>query len=497
MRETQRGRAPKRYGATLAFGGMLGALLIACGSVSEGGEDTRLTATGGAPPAAAPVQPPTPCNLDEPGTCPSGIRCNADAEGGAFCGGPSGPKREYVRCESDSECAPGLGCQMVGRTAQGSQLDRKLCLRWAAAGTECLAPERWQQGSSATKVNGKSYGYCYAPCDPVGRGDPTRHRACATGERCSLIEPALSPLLISRTPIIEGMCELAGTQPREAMCDSDSSCQVGLVCTGSTYAFCLQQCVVGDLNRACPPGRGCQALPGGPKVGDELIGSCVPTLTCDPANQSACPVGESCSLFRRFGPEAVCALRAGTLLDGDPCTETYDCSAGLVCTFGTHIGRHCTRPCKVGIDNCGGSDSRCGPYSPPSFAPSGVEYGTCLPAECDPTNPHVATNTTRACRPEHTCIYSRDYEHPIGMHPICSVPGPSGLREACVDDVDCAPNLTCSHFDTESYCLPHCRRDLGELNNPACDAAGQRKCHGFTDSELYVFQGVEYGYCGN
>jgi len=111
---------------------------------------------------------------------------------------------------------------------------------------------------------------------------------------------------------------MAGGQPREAMCDSDSSCQVGLVCTGSTYTFCLQQCVVGDSNRACRPGRGRQTLPGGPKVGDELIGSCVPMLTCDPAGQSTCPAGESCSLFRRFGPEAVCAKKRTSCVSCQP-----------------------------------------------------------------------------------------------------------------------------------------------------------------------------------
>lgn len=200
--------------------------------------------------------------------CPAGEQCQPRLSGPSACR-PIGTVRGGGLCQSDGDCALGLGC-WIGVCRPICDLD-----------ADCGMGGRCRPGSGIP-------GYCYMPC---GRIDDA---PCAAGSQCA-------PLRIGDAAAVENIC-LVVSDPcpftNDGTCD-EVGAGLGLCASGTDAADC------------CRGGQPRQ---------------------CDLFTQCGCPRNEGCFLGAVSGRtvQTTCAP-AGTKPVGTPCTLEGECVRGAIC----------------------------------------------------------------------------------------------------------------------------------------------------------------------
>ena len=151
------------------------------------------------------------------------------------------------------------------------------------------------------------------PCVP-------RQRACANGDKCTVIGPSRDRACVSAT----------GSGALGAACtgsDGSDDCADGLYCStlGGTAPTCHALC---QLDTDCLTGEACIALDGAHLID----GVC--TATCAPFG-SSCGAQQTCAgAYDETGtaPIAWVCRGVGATALGGACTSHDDCGAGALCT---------------------------------------------------------------------------------------------------------------------------------------------------------------------
>jgi hypothetical protein len=100
------------------------------------------------------------------------------------------------------------------------------------------------------------------------------------------------------------------------------------------------------------------------------------TKDCDPIAQTGCPAaGTKCDVGVDGGAFSQCT-GLGTSVQGDPCTTSYTCAAGLTCTSVNAGPTQCYTWCDVDNAVCP-AQTACTPFGTPVVI-AGTEYGICI-----------------------------------------------------------------------------------------------------------------------
>lgn len=199
------------------------------------------------------------------------------------------------------------------------------------------------------------------------------------------------------------------TRPLEATCSAPppAACGDGVCEGGETCTFC-SDCACGD-DKTCAPDGACRV-------------SC--TLLTE---ATACAAGERCSAVGSgyesaiFPSDALFCETAGAGKQGDTCSRTSDCGAGLLCHVlpkATTQGS-CSPPCGAGFPDCMASEI-CGNQG-------------------DGTGDGYYSGAVKAC------------EHQAGPGEDCTI-------ESCQTGLGCVKS--CTNGDCSTYCTKKCASDF-------------------------------------
>jgi len=165
-----------------------------------------------------------------------------------------------------------------------------------------------------------------------------------------------------------------------ATCSTGTDCAAGFVCVGdSFFAECDRYCAH-DTDCASPRGRCVIQLNN--SSSQPITGAIVCSSNCDPtqAANALCPTGAACDLFSStfMGTtyDIVDCRKSGTATQGQTCSTTVACAAGLTCVNnGTTMtcSKICPRPQNTGCP----AGKTCTSFST-AFTVGGQEYGACI-----------------------------------------------------------------------------------------------------------------------
>lgn len=194
-----------------------------------------------------------------------------------------------------------------------------------------------------------------------------------------------------------------------------------------------------------------------------------PSNPCDPVVQCGCGNNQTCDVE---GVLPQCREANQQQQQGQSCTQSLDCQAGLTCLKGAdHPMGTCHTFCAADFQ-CQGGGGRC------FFNLPGTEYLTCT-TDCDPV-------VGSGCPSGFSChlYYNPDQ---VRLATDCSLSYPVGTGfQACDHNRDCSRGRTCikdNPFPGDNYCRPYCRSNA--------DCSVSEDCHYFS----YDIDGIRYGVC--
>lgn len=407
----------------------------------------------------------TLCSLKGPIECADGQRCDFGVDKVPICHEESGTGEAYTPCTDNGDCIRSLACQQIGTTDGTNPI--RYCLPWATSAGDCGDNESLVKRSDAPGYAGKTWGFCYASCDPLNPASAEGFRACGGGEVCEMIADENRTLSLSR-------CAKPGALKLNEWCDVDT-CGSGLDCR----LVCVQYCKVGHLE-GCPALETCDPFVNIRKVNTTEYGFCR-AASCDPVLQTPCAVGEHCVLAHDY---AVCTPDVGTRKAGDQCKAHSDCTKDTDCFWDDFDQGICQHVCRIGTTECG-SDVACTATNPQTVVED-VEYGFCPAPSCNPFQPSMGSPFV-PCTGGLTCRF----QHPTYAH--CSADaGNVDVGGVCKKASECRNGQVCTFFNGVGACRVACRIAAGASSNPDCPASATG-CYAFTPSQ--VMEGVEVGYC--
>lgn len=268
-----------------------------------------------------------------------------------------------------------------------------------------------------------------ASCNPVDQC------GCTSGLNCDYT-PGTASLF---------SCVEPGEIATQDACDTAGTCQSGNVCA---RGLCFPTCRFPD---DCSPEERCVQLREGEAV---VEGVRICERSCDPLDLDSCGSGATCSLLGSQG-QPTCVRRSANAAEGESCSVTADCQAGLGCASDNVCRAWCQlQPPGEGDGGATESDSVtctegtvCEPVSP------NKNLGMCG-AECRQAPIEGSScgriPTTCGCSDGLTCQALPD------GRTECGVPGPHGYMAACVANADCGPELSCFG----GLCRPSCEPDV-------------------------------------
>jgi hypothetical protein len=253
-------------------------------------------------------------------------------------------------CEVDRDCASGFVCYVQTRVAPfiGS------CERWCE-------PASGSCGAGLTCSGGATvYGRELGLCCPTPAGEVCDWATdCGCGPRESCERDGTAPRYcraVSATPVAP-----------YALCTSDEECSARHTCVGDN---CMRRCLQAS---DCDGGVACIRL-----SGQDVEGVCA--RTCDviapqapAAGFQRCESGLTCIIAGEV--EATYCFRPGTIEAGGDCTDTFDCSTGLICDQGV-----CRQYCDLDLTTNGcPNGTTCTLEAPPLPIVGGRRLGLCQP----------------------------------------------------------------------------------------------------------------------
>jgi hypothetical protein len=413
----------------------------------------------------------TPCTLANATEC-AGEQC-ASTPAGPRCEGSPGVVADYEPCASDEDCAIGSGCQTIGQalSAGTTPPDVKRCQAWCDGA--CNTPE--------TCVKGVGPGYCYAPCDVLGRSGPVH--ACSQSERCSFVNAGGKPTAtVCESPSSVALAE-------DNACAGEADCLPKEACRGFDHGlFCEGYCDLANGDGDCAPGRTCEAFSNARQAAGTTFGFCIGP-TCDPLDPSALCVGATtCSLLD--DGYAACRPDPTPIPIGQPCTaklfQNYlvdSCAPGSECLGSSDLGYFCRAYCRLNQSDCP-TNATCHALAT-TYSLEGATWGYCAPPPCDPRNASDGAAPFTACANGDQCRFD------TSSTTICVAPtGNAPPGAACTKDTDCESDAFCVHFGATATCEKLCRVGTSDCSGIA------PKCDAFNNAADEIF-GVQYGYCGN
>jgi hypothetical protein len=166
-------------------------------------------------------------------------------------------------------------------------------------------------------------------------------------------------------------CITAGSKPMGQPCASTGECALGLTCT---FDVCRQYCSTPNAN-CTGSGVGLCFSPEY-ETGKTTPNRNVCSVTCDLRTPSTACGAANCMWFG--GSSLTDCRAAGTRVQDDPCSGTYQCAAGHHCVSYGVCGAFCERWCRIGqAGDCPsgyGCSNSLGANQP---IINGVAYGTC------------------------------------------------------------------------------------------------------------------------
>lgn len=238
-------------------------------------------------------------------------------------------------------------------------------------------------------------------------------------------------------------------------------CDDSLYCTLSRCEPSTGRCTHEPDDAYCDVGMRCDADRG-----------CVERCALEPctiATQCGCASDQTCG---PVGSAGACVPRGGTN-EGNRCTSTEDCAAGLVCTsLGTGDGDRCSRPCDDGAE-CDG-DTCLVQLGYETVLGNGDRFGRCEQV-CDPVD-------SRGCGTSQLCLIVGSGR----LATLCVDQGSAGTGQSCLFDTDCVRNHLCVRYSNGEFC--------GELCHTNADCAAGRTCYDFTTP--LSLRGERLGVCG-
>ena len=368
--------------------------------------------------------------VDLPTACQSDRECSAM---GLVCETTLG---QCVDCVRDADCEPGLSCRG----------DRTCGFVGCTPGaTEC-------DGSGARRVCGADGEWTTEAC---GGGEQCVGGQCFCGDGAACGA--------------QGQCD-AGT----CGCGGGPSCTVDQSCVGGSCVqnSCASPCAAGEQcvgtecrcggGPACASGARCEA------------GQCTSTPGCDEAPcrltgpQCGCGAGSACTVEGESGDRR--CQTAGARVEGERCSDTDRCAAGLGClSFGT--ASYCMTYCSDGSRCNGRVGAGCGIPITNDGAP--IANAQTCGLGCD-------LRTASGCPAGDACAILMPGSAGFAATVCRAVVG--GLPFGCFSTEDCGVGETCRDTACESYCRVGGSDCLGGETCVALDRAP-------------VIEGVAWGSC--
>lgn len=282
--------------------------------------------------------------------CGAGLSCRFIAGNDnslRTCAEP-GPREQGTACTDSAQCVQGLAC-VDGLCLAFCALDASAC----GGGMFCRElPRRAEH----------NLGYC---CEAPPAGQDCQwvtDCGCAPDESCAL-DSTLSAFCRTLAP----SSEIVG--PYEA-CAGNQDCPAHYTCSGNV---CAQNCLAPtDCDSA---GVACNLVSEGTPFGSCSRNCDVFSPTAPAPGFEPCGAGLTCANFfdnDNGGIPYFACIAPGALAEGETCSATSDCVAGLKCE-----DEICMRYCTVGTDSCP-NGATCIQQNTPVIA--GRIVGLCSPA---------------------------------------------------------------------------------------------------------------------